>query len=433
LDKAPPRVLAVYTPPGLGPNPTSIEFFSTIEEYGSEIKEVLFNYTFSRVGSQSIGFGSQSDEVYSIEMEFVNSTDGIYYYYVKIDLPNFEQDMNLTYWVQTEDQVGNKNPEAFTDSERLDFTPLGFSPEFLITSLVILTAIFLAIGSGYLFYRKRSEEKRSTAKKVKEKLSFFSDTYQILVSSISGIPIWSLSNISYTTDDTLEGTISGLSVGIDSFLESFQSDFMSTLTNYDLTKDHPDHDTDIRISIIEQREVKIMILGSASYRIFVFMKEAPSTYIREKFLEAIEDLQRRLPIEDLGFINENILGPNVRMVIRRHIPVGLLTPFKVDIERLNQLDSIQQQGLEDVNITKGGINAIKLLLIAARATELKNKNSTSLLRLYNKEDFAERYSGIFLFGDAYKILKMIPGLSIEDIGDAFWLGASEKVKILVPI
>ena len=270
-------------------------------------------------------------------------------------------------------------------------------------------------------------------KRVKAKLSFFSDTYMILVSSISGIPIWSLSNISYSSDAALEGTISGLSVGIDSFLESFQSDFMSTLTNYDLTKDHPDHETNIRISVIEQQDVKIMILGSASYRIFVFMKEAPSTFIRERFLEAIEDLQLKLPIQDLGFINENILGPNVRMVIKRHIPVGLLTPFKVDIERLNQLDSVKQQGLEDVHITKGGINAIKLLLIAARATELTNKNATSLLRLYNKDDFPERYSGIFLFSDGQKILQMIPGLSAEDIGDAFWMGASEKVKILVPI
>jgi hypothetical protein len=433
LDKAPPRVTKISYLENKETNPTYIEFFIAIEELGSEIKEVILFYNFSEIDSSSTGFGSQLDEELSIKMEFYNNTNGIVYYYVKLDLSSFDQDVILSYTVQTEDQLGNRNPNAFSDELRLDFAPEGLPWELLISSLVILTAIFLAIGSGYRLYRRKGEEKRSIAKKVKAKLSFFSDTYQILVSSISGIPIWSLSNISYTTDDTLEGTISGLSVGIDSFLESFQSDFMSTLTNYDLTKDHPDYDTDIRISIIEQREVKIMILGSASYRIFVFMKEAPSTYIREKFLEAIEDLQRRLPIEDLGFINENILGPNVRMVIRRHIPVGLLTPVKVDIERLNQLDSIQQQGLEDVHITKGGINTIKLLLIAARATELKNKNSTSLLRLYNKEDFAERYSGIFLFDDAYKILKMIPGLSIEDIGDAFWLGASEKVKILVPI
>jgi hypothetical protein len=429
LDKAPPRVTKISYLENKETNPTYIEFFIVIKESGSEIKEVILVYSFS---SSLTGFGSQYDEEFSIIMNPVNSTDGISYYYVKLDLPSFDQDVILSYTVQTEDELGNRNPNAFSGERRLDFAPPGLSPGDLVVSLAILTALFLAIGSGYMLYRRKSEEKRSMIERMKAKLSFFSDTYMILVSSISGIPVWSQSNISYSSDEALEGTLSGLSVGIDAFLESFQSDFMSTLTNYDLTKDHPDHETNIRISVIEQKDVKIMILGSASYRIFVFMKETPSKYLRERFLEAIEDLQRKLPIQDLGFINENILGPNVRMVIKRHIPVGLLTPFKVDIERLNQLDSLQQQGLEDVHITKGGINAIKLLLIAARATELKNKNSSSLLRLYNKKDFAERYSGIFLFADAHKILEMIPGLSIEDICDAFWLGASEKVKILVP-
>jgi hypothetical protein len=283
--------------------------------------------------------------------------------------------------------------------------------------------------------RRRRTRKVDSKKSFAEKLNFLSDVYTILVSSSAGVPIWSITNVLYKSDESMNGNLSGLSVGIDSFLESFQSDFLTQVHGSE-SASSSQIEGNIKLSVIEQNKVQILIIGSISYRIFVFLKEIPSTFIRETFLKIIKDMEQNIPLVDLGIVDEDLQGPLVKAIICKNLPVGLLEPFKIDLDKLSDFDERMKSEKAISGMTRDGVNVLKILSISHLVqTSSKKQNKQSLLKLFKQTHLSnsQLYSGTLLYKDALNLLKNVVEFTPEDLYEAFWIGINEKVKILIPV
>ncbi|MHA2174720.1 MAG: hypothetical protein ACXAB2_02315 [Candidatus Hodarchaeales archaeon] len=437
-DEAPPRIGSdpIFEYDNIR-NPTTISVYVEVEELGAEIVEVFLYYFLSNISSSGIGSSLVQDWSEPIEMNFHNySNSGLPVYAGSITNLKLKSDVYLSIGFQTSDSLNNTSPVVFLGQFRIDVQgPSGFTLFQIIAIAMGLIFAFITLVSSVLLIRRRQEKGKKQRKAILEKLAFIDDTYTILVSSAAGVPIWHITNVMYQSDDTLNGALSGLSVGIDSFLESFQADFLSQIQEYDLSRDHPDVETTFRTSVIEQDQVQILILGSVSYRIFVFLKEVPSTFLRETFLKIIKNLQSAMPLYQLGVINESILGPNIRRIIKRHLPIGLLEPFKIDMERLEYFNSQLKKNAEESPISRNAINVLKLLVVSTNIPPTSSKTTPDYLKMYNQlvSDAQHMQFGIMIYADAMSIITRYGNFSLESICEAFWMGSDERVKILIPV
>jgi hypothetical protein len=223
-------------------------------------------------------------------------------------------------------------------------------------------------------------------------------------------------------------------VGIDSFLESFQSDFLTQVQG-SLEQSSTQIDGNIKLSVIEQNKVQILILGSTSYRIFVFMKEIPSIFIRDTFLDIVKEMENNLPLQDFGIIDENIQGPLVQSVISKFLPVELLETFKIDLDRLSDIDERLKTEKTFFGMTRLGVDVLKILSISNIAlSDSKKLNRQGLMKIFNQAHLSESqiYSGTHIYKDAVNILNRLNKFSPEELYEAFWIGIDKEVKILVP-
>jgi hypothetical protein len=415
--------------------PTNITVYIPIIENNAEIEEVLLFYTVLNLSTNPIGKGVSIREVGPLIMKLHHYEQGLPVYSVSITDLKLETAITLRIRIQTKDSLNNTDPEAYVD----DFI-IGYSPDPqdflgpLIAAVSGMLALFLAVSAGYFLHQRRKDKTSEEKKSIEEKLAFMTDTFTILVTSAAGVPIWNLSNILYKADESLTGTLSGLSVGIDAFLESFQEDFISQMSDISLSRDHPEAATSYRLSVIEQNKIQIMILGSVSYRIFVFLKEIPSSFLRNTFLKALKDLQQNLPLYDTGIINEALLGPNIRRILRRYLPIGLLEPFKIDLERLAYFDSLLQQNVEKPLLSRGAISVLKFLVVTSLTPPTTSSTKQALLKLYPQTiaNYPRRHSGILLYSDVMKLISQVGGFALKDASDALWMGIDDRVKILIP-
>ena len=310
----------------------------------------------------------------------------------------------------------------------------GIDIEWVIAAVIVTSIAFLFFMSSVVTLRRRRTKKFARKTSFIEKLSFLSDIYTIMVCSSAGIPIWSITNVIYKSDETLNGNLSGLSVGIDSFLESFQSDFLTQVQESE-SPSSSQIEGNIKLSVIEQNKVQILIIGSNSYRIFVFLKEIPSIFIRKTFLKIIRELEHDLPLPDLGVVDENLQGPLVKSILNKNLPVCLLEPFKIDLDKLSEYDERMKSEKVISGLTRNGVNVLKVLSISHLVQiSSKKQNKQSLLKLFNKTylSASQLYSGALLYKDAMNLLNNIFVFTPEELYEAFWIGISEKVKILIP-
>ncbi|MHA2155569.1 MAG: hypothetical protein ACXABU_09560, partial [Candidatus Hodarchaeales archaeon] len=415
--------------------PTNITFYIGIIENNAEIAEVLMFYTILDLSSSSLGTGASINEVGPIIMTFFGYKENLQIYSGSITNLELTTAIKLHIRVQTRDSLNNTNPSAFEGNFTIPYNPK--NQDFagpLVVAILGMFAFFLAVSVSYFIYQRRKDKTSSEKRSIEDKLAFLTDTYTILVTSAAGVPIWNISNIIYKADESLTGTLSGLSVGIDAFLESFQEDFIAQMSDISLSRDHPEAETTYRLSVIEQNKIQIMILGSASYRIFAFLKEIPSSFLRNTFLKAIKDLQHNLPLYDTGIINESLLGPNIRRTLRKHLPIGLLEPFKIDLERLAYFDSLHRQKIEDTVLSKGAISVLKFLVVTSLTPPTTSSTKQALLKLYDQSisDHSRRHSGILLYSDVMKLLSQVGGFALKDVSEALWMGIDDRVKILIP-
>ncbi|MHA2093907.1 MAG: hypothetical protein ACW98F_04690 [Candidatus Hodarchaeales archaeon] len=417
--------------------PTNVTIRVAVEENYAEIIDVLLYYTIANTTAGSSSTVLAAGELGPIIMSLYDDTGALPIYSASITNLKLSADILLELRITTRDSLNNTNPGAYTSPEpdQIDYSPKVSNPlEFIIPVIIGMLALFIAVSIGYVAIRQKQSKKASEKKSTSEKLAFLTDTYTILVTSSAGVPVWDISNILYKSDESLTGTLSGLSVGIDAFLESFQSDFIAQMSDIDLSRDHPEAKTSYRLSVIEQNKIQIMILGSLSYRIFVFLKEIPSSFLRNMFLKAIKDLQQNLPLYDTGIINETVLGPNIRRILRKHLPIGLLEPFKIDLDRLAYFDSLLQKNAEAAQISRGALNVLKFLVVTNLTPPTTSSTKQALLKAYDKTvaNYPQRHSGILLYSDVMGILSQVGGFDLKVVSEALWRGIDDRVKILIP-
>ncbi|MHA1979021.1 MAG: hypothetical protein ACW98I_19105 [Candidatus Hodarchaeales archaeon] len=404
-------------------NRTEILFWASISDWGSGIQNVTFFYNFE------VGKGSQLSEDFESSLMISNGshyitqlsleTSGTLYWYIIA----FDQDSSSIY----------QGPETGTIFITGNKSPFGIPIETLVLATIGTIMVLGFIGLITLSVRKKKRKVRIYKQTLQDKISFLSNTYTLLVSSSAGVPILTTTNVLYQAEDSMNGALSGLSVGIDSFLASFQADFMTQVhSNQDYRAPH--QSDDVKVSLIEQNEVQILILGSESYRIFVFMREIPPEFLRITLIDIIRELEQNLAMGQLGIIDEEILGPQVLKIIRTYLPVDLLRPFKIDLQKLRYFDQILSKGVEKSPISREALDALKLLVITTFRGHTSTKNTKSLLKLCDGFliKSSQRYTGVTLYNNAKTMISKFIDFPIELEYEVFWTGTNAKVKILVP-
>lgn len=400
-------------------NETAYIVWVNVSDWGSGITEVRLYYEFE---SASGGNGANINQKWEL-MEFNGS------YYIR-ELP-FSETGTLNWYIEAYDSEGKTTSQQYQTTIFIEEAALpGLTlPQILMVILGTLIVLISVIFSGITIQRKLQEKSQQTAF-IQSKLSQLSNIYTILVSTEVGIPIYSVTNILYKKDDTLDDTLSGLSVGIDSFLNSFQSDFVNQFQAPSLELDTGG----VRISVIEQHKIQILIAASLSYRIFVFLKEKPPEFLRSAFTKVIKDIETNILIADLGFVDGTLIKPQIKAIMMKHIPLTLLSPFTIDTSKLRSFDEKLRSGVTTVPISRSGINALKRLVISRTEVRSNGRDPPAEIKLFDElvKRNELKSAGRLIFYEAEQIMTKILKIPPKQIYEALWVGSSPKVKIIVP-
>ncbi|MFX0184225.1 MAG: carboxypeptidase-like regulatory domain-containing protein [Candidatus Hodarchaeota archaeon] len=293
----------------------------------------------------------------------------------------------------------------------------------IIPILLVIAALSIRRKYQQIQYRKRKE-----IQEYNEKLSFVSTIYAILVTTDVGIPIYSVSNVLYQADESLNLAFSGLSVGMSDFLENFQSQILDTYQP-EISKDTAES---IRMSVIEQHKIQILIVASPLYRIFVFMMEKPTKFIREIFLKTIQDLENLLRIPDLGIVDEQFIGPQTEQILTNTIPLSLFKTISIDPIQLRNVDQQLKRGTMHFPISQAALNALKRLFIFQIRPEVLRGDALAEIALFDKisgEGTKLTFGGL-LYGDMLHILTKILKIPVSVTFEALWVGSSPLLDII---
>ncbi|MFX0050521.1 MAG: hypothetical protein ACFE8U_04425 [Candidatus Hermodarchaeota archaeon] len=311
-------------------------------------------------------------------------------------------------------------PEA---SLTLDDLILPFTLVALVPILLIVTALIVRRK-----YQQLMHEKREITRHYNEKLSFVSNIYSILVTTDVGIPIYSVSNVLYQADESLNIEFSGLSVGMSDFLENFQSQILETYQP-EGTKDVTEL---IRMSVIEQHKIQILIVASPSIRTFVFMMKKPTEFIREIFLKVVKDLETQLQLPDVGIVDESLVEPQTEQILNKTIPLSLFRTISIDPIQLRHIDQQLKSGTRHFPISQAALNALKRLYIFQTKPEIMRGDALSEIALFDKisEEETEYTFGGLLYGDILRILTKILKIPVSVTFEALWVGSSPLLSII---
>lgn len=407
-------------------NETTIIVWANISDWGSGVTEVLLNYEFIPLG----GNGGTGSQINVIPMNF---NDSLY-----IRELAFTETGTLRWFIEAYDSRGSSmSPEQkdpiLAGLEQPGFFGLTLFQIILIvlgTALVIIAFIF-----GNITVQRKKSIKYQKTKDIQDKLSFVSNVFTILVSTEVGVPIYTVTNVLYQKDESLNDTLSGLSVGIDSFLQSFQSDFMHQVQEQSVEySTETGRDEYIRMSVIEQHQMQILIAASNTYRIFVFLREKPSKFAKDAFYNAIKELEENVFIPNLGIVDEALYGPQTEAILRKHFPITLLMPFVIDTSKLKKFDEKLKRGLDLMPISRKGINSLKRLVITQTLSKMEAKNPQAEINLFDESmrKGLLKDARKLLFDDAKNIMTKLIKIPPEQIYEALWIGSSPDVEIIVP-
>ncbi|MFX0124595.1 MAG: hypothetical protein ACFFAE_13265 [Candidatus Hodarchaeota archaeon] len=402
-------------------NETALIFWANVSDWGSGVTQVFLYYEFSPTSNG--GSGSQYNET---EMIFNGS---LYIHNI-----TFSESGDLNWFVKAHD-IRNSAVSSFQDDSIVippDIPQIfGVTLQELMLVIFVLFLIFIAIVLGGRTLQNRRVLRTQRVKDLEKKLSTISNVYTILVSTEVGVPIYTITNVMYQKDETLNDALSGLSVGIDTFLQSFQSDFMQQVQQQEMEVSETESGINIRMSVIEQHQVQVLIAATPTFRIFVFLREHPTKFTKMTFSHAIEDLEKHISIRNLGIVDERAYGPQVEAILNKHFPLTLLEPFVIDTIKLKLLDEGLKRGRIDIPISRAGINSLKRLVVTHTLPE---RTETDPSKLFDEtvEKGLLLESRVLLYNDARNIMKKLLKSSTEQIYEALWIGSSHNVRIIIP-
>ncbi|MHA2338437.1 MAG: hypothetical protein ACXACX_14115 [Candidatus Hodarchaeales archaeon] len=262
--------------------------------------------------------------------------------------------------------------------------------------------------------------------KIKERMNLISSINAFFIFTNSGSSLHSIINSLYKDNETLNDLVERLLLDMDSFIKFIHLDFMQELGS-DIKNQKETDET-----IIDLENFKILILGTASFRIFVFLRENPSQFTGDTFRQIIEDLEKIVSETDL--LTREIFKKKITSILRSILPLTLFSPFIIDPVRIKFLENDIKKGL-DPQISIEAILALKRLILL-RTGSIKDLDSTpheqgkEFNKLFNKIKLREKE--IHYYDVAFDMLKRILKVPTEVIFEAFWVGSNEEVSILVP-
>ncbi|MFX0087788.1 MAG: hypothetical protein ACFFAU_19205, partial [Candidatus Hodarchaeota archaeon] len=418
---------------GVHKSNNTLEFWAQIYDWGSGVSQVTLNLD-TNPSTTLGGISSRELNTETYLMTF-NGT----YYVVNV---TFNNSVLINWYITASDWNNNNDLENMQANPKI-FNLFVETPfDIPIDNIFIETLLFMStitlvfvIFSALLVsqYRKRRDRKRERFLTYKKRLSVIPEIYSLVITSGVGLPVISVTNVLHIKDTNLDGSLSGLSVGIDSFLESFQADFISQVQGESTDRGTAELSSQIRLSVIEKQHVQILIAASPSYRMFLFMRVKPPKFIRELFYKAISEVEENIPLEDLGIIDENLIGPQVLAIIQKSLPIALLGHFILDVNRIIQLDRIMKDNKESGKSLKA-INALKQLVMI-KTLHLTKKDVKIKLNSFNTlmTENNIRYTDKLIFSEAHSIMEQILKIPSENIFEALWLGCSPKIRIIIPL
>ncbi len=172
-DRAPPRVIDVNLEKDNEIKPTNLSIYVTVEEFGSGVAEIVLYYYFmpANDANEVGGTGSNEPQLLNSSMTLLNVNGSSSFWFVTIDFPEFNYDVDFVYQIYTKDNIGNENPVAFIKDQRFIYHPPGL-PEWLVllTSLLVIVTF---IGSIiYIKFIRKPEiigfEKSQVLNEIKE-------------------------------------------------------------------------------------------------------------------------------------------------------------------------------------------------------------------------------------------------------------------------
>jgi len=407
-------------------NETTIIIWANVSDWGSGVTEVLLKYEFVSYE----GNGGAGVQVTPKKMNYNGSL-----YIAEL---TFLETGTISWFIEAYDNT------SFVSSSIVDHPIIfptegpiipGFTLIQIILTVLITAVIIIFILYGRVTFQRYRNIRRQKVQDLEDKLSLIRNIYSILITTEVGVPIYSLTNVIYQTDGSLDDAFSGLSVGIDSFLQSFQTDFMQQVQQHDLEYHVETRlDEKIRISFIEQNQFQIMIAASTSYRIFMFLKEKPSPFAKDALYKTIKELEKNVSIPNLGIVDESYYGPQATSILRKYLPIPLLMPFSIDTRKLKIFDEKLKQGLEPIPISQAGINALKRLVVTQTVSKMKTKTTHEEIKLFDKamQNGLLKQTRKLLFNDAMNIMTKLLKIPSNQIYDALWIGCSPNVDIIVP-
>jgi hypothetical protein len=151
-DCAPPRIIRAWFDKD---NPTRLTFYAEIEEYGTNISEIILYYYFIqtsyRDNTTGIGATLLQTEL-KTSMNYQNKSGNLYLYSAMIDFQHNQSDHEVYFRISTKDAEGNLNEFAYTNQNSTDKT-IEFNPPGLpIWILYLAAVIILTILLGSFIY-----------------------------------------------------------------------------------------------------------------------------------------------------------------------------------------------------------------------------------------------------------------------------------------
>jgi hypothetical protein len=156
-DKVAPRVEDAFFIPDDAVNPTSLNFYANIEEFGSEIITVTLLYHFRPVNYSEGGMAAQVlwNEV---EMVFDPTALAPSRYSISVNFMINTTDLEVIYRISTQDSAGNANPSAFDimnfpmriRDQRFFYRPTPFPLEILLLASLVVIGV---ITGSYIYIR----------------------------------------------------------------------------------------------------------------------------------------------------------------------------------------------------------------------------------------------------------------------------------------
>ncbi len=407
-------------------NKSSVLIWANVTDWGSGVSNVFLNYTFNSQGeSGGIAAGIQTNST-------LMNYNGTYY----ISILTLSRSGSITWIIEAYDednQVDASISEESTYMFLYTTTSSNLSLEIII--LVVITTILTLIIplTSVNIYRKRRNVKYKHIEEFQEKINSLTNIYMLLITTNTGLPVYHVTNISYQSNTSVRDILSGLSVGIDSFLESFQSDFVNYLveTGEGITDDISSEN--IRTSVIEKNRVQVLIVASLTFRIFVFMKEKPHNFVRKTFISAAKLLQENIVITDLGIVDESLITPVVKEIIKKLFPTDLLSTFYIDISRMKSIETAINRGIK-LQYSKSSLKILKRLAFIKSQTQSSIRSGSFQLNLFY--EFMERNRidriGPLIYSEVLEIALKILKIHPEKIYEALWFGCSPIVDIIKP-